>query len=278
MNNRAFISVLIGATIAGLSGLLIKSIDLPASSIAFIRTAVPTILIAIWMYFKGITFFRGNYKPMLLASLLNAARMYFFLLAFIYTSISNAVIILYTWPIFVNLLGVFWLGEKVSRKQVLLLGLAFLGIIVIYSNQDISFENNDFVGMSSMLLSAFLFSLSYIIYKTEIQNYHRNEVVFYQNVVGGFIFLPFFLINGIWPTTSDWVLGLTYGTVMGVLVFNFFFYGLKYLPASKASALGYFEIVSAVTVGVVFLGEALTLPFLIGGSLIITSILLLRRA
>lgn len=278
MNNKAYFAVLIGAALAGTSGLLIKLMTIPATSIAFIRMAVPTMFLAWWMYHRKIHFFRGNYKKMLLASLLNAARMYLFLVAYIYTSISNAVIMLFTWPIFVNLMGALWLKESISRKQFILLMLAFSGIVIIYSNQDLSFANDDFIGMTAMLFSAMLYSVSYIIYKTEIQNYHRNEVIFYQNFLGGIIFFPFILINGIWPTAMDWTLALTYATVMGILIFNFFFYGLKYLPASKASALGYFEIISAVLTGIIFMNETLTLPMIIGGSLIVISIMFLRRA
>ncbi len=278
MENRAFLAVLIGASIAGLSGLLIKQMSIPATSIAFIRTALPSICIGIWMALSGIRLFRGNYHKMLLASCLNAARMYLFLLAYIYTSISNAVIILFTWPIFVNLMSSIWLNEHITKKQIFLLLMAFLGIVTIYSDQDLSFADRDFVGMTAGLGSALLYSISYIIYKTEIHNYTRNEVIFYQNLVGGFIFLPFFVLNRPFPGMIDWGYATTYALVMGVLIFNFFFYGLKYLNASKASVIGYFEIVSAVLSGVLVMHEEISYHIVLGGSMILVSLSMLRRA
>lgn len=278
MENRAFIAVLIGASIAGLSGLLIKQMTIPATSIAFIRTALPSFCIAIWMLLAGIKFFRGNYKKMLLASCLNAGRMYLFLLAYLHTSISNAVIILFTWPIFVNLMSSIWLHEQITKKQIFLLFIAFLGIVTIYSDQDLSFADEDFMGMTAGLGAALLYSFSYIIYKTEIQNYTRNEVIFYQNLVGGFVFLPFFILNRPFPGIVDWGYGTTYALVMGVLIFNFFFYGLKYLNASKASVIGYFEIVTAVLTGVLIMHEELSYNMLLGGAMILISLSMLRRA
>ncbi|MCB0689689.1 MAG: EamA family transporter, partial [Saprospiraceae bacterium] len=199
MARKAFLSVLIGSVIAGFTGLFIKNITVPASSMAFVRTALPTIILAIWMFSQNISFFRGNYQRMLVASTLNAIRMYLFLVAYVYTSITQAVIMLFTWPIFVNLISSIWLKEKISTRQTSILILAFLGIVIIYSDQPFSLQNQDFIGMTAGIISALFYSISYIIYKTEIENYHRNEIIFYQNFVGAFVFIPFILLNSPTP-------------------------------------------------------------------------------
>ena len=277
MAQRAFLAVVIGSIIAGLTGIIIKNISVPASSIAFVRTAIPTIILAAWMMGQGIQFFRGNWEKMILASVLNAIRMYLFLTAFIYTSITQAVIMLFTWPIFVNILSTIWLKEKISLKQVFTLVLAFAGIVIIYGDQSFSLENRDFIGMSAGVLSAFFYSISYILYKTEIDNFHRNEIIFYQNLVGSFVFLPFFWFVNPWPVLSDYPLLLTYGILMGIVIFNFFFYGLKYLKASQASMIAYVEIISAVATGIIFMGDEVTTQIVIGGSFILGSIYLIKR-
>lgn len=276
MAKKAFLSIVIGSLIAGLTGLFVKNISVPAVSIAFVRLALPASLLAIWIAWKGIAFFRGNYRVMLLASALNAVRMYLFLTAFIFTSITQAVIMIFTWPVFVNLLSSIWLKEKISRRQIGILFLAFLGIIIIYSDQPFSFHNRDFIGMSAGIGSAIFYSISFIIYKTEIHNYHRNEIIFYQNLVGAFLFLPFFILSKSPPALQDLILMTGYALLMGVVIFNFFFYGLKYLKASQASMIAYVEIISAVSVGILFMGDKITPTILIGGLFIISSLSLLH--
>lgn len=276
ISQKAFLSVLIGSIIAGLTGLFIKNISVPASSIAFVRTALPTILLAFWMRSKKMAFFRGNYPRMLLASVLNAIRMYLFLVAYLYTTITQAVIMLFTWPIFVNLISVIWFKEKISTRQQFTLALAFLGIVIIYSDQPFSLENQDFIGMSAGLVSALFYSISYVIYKTEIENYHRNEVIFYQNLVGAFVFIPFIITNTPTPNLQDIVLMTGYSFLMGIVIFNFFFFGLKYLRASQASLINYVEILGAVTIGVIFMHDTITPQILLGGLSIIFSISLSR--
>lgn len=272
---KAWLAVLLGASIGGFGGVFIKHFTIPATSITWIRMMFPTLILALWMMSAKIPFFRGNYKVMLCGSLLNAARMYLFITAFIFTSIGNGVIMFYTWPIFTTILGVTVLKEQVSKKQVLLLLLAFVGIIIAYSDQELSFDNQDFIGISAAIGSALLYALTVIIFKSETQNYKRNEIIFYQNFAGTLIFLPFFLTNIPKPGVFDWILGAGYAFVIGLVAFNLFFFALKYLKAATTSSLAYVEVVSAIIISYFWMGDVLSLSMIIGGSLIILSTILL---
>ena len=276
MKEKAYLAILTGATIGGVGGLFIKFMSIPATSIACIRMMVPCLLLGGWLLSTGTRIFRGNYKVMLGGSMTNAVRMYLFLVAFIYTSIGNAVIVFYTWPIFGTLLGATLLKEHITRRQIALLGLAFTGIITAYSNQDFSFENQDFIGMTAAISSAFLYALTVIIFKTETPNYTRNEIIFYQNIVGALVFIPFFIFNEPTPTVKDMTLGISYGLMVGIMAYSFFFFGLKYLEASKASMLTYVEVVSAVLLSYLVLGDVLSWNMIVGGGCIILSTILLR--
>lgn len=250
---------------------------IPATSIAWIRHAVPAIILFLWLRTQRIELFQGNYKLMLVASGINAIRMFFFLTAYLYTTISNAVVISYTWPIFTTLLGAFFLKEKMTwGRGVLLLG-SFGGILIIYSDGSLSFGDKDFIGMTASLISAIFYSITVILFKTESLNYHRNHIIFFQNLVGVIVFLPFILLSRPVPSNLDWGIGLTYGLVIGIGLFSCFFYGLRYLKASTVSMISYLEIVSAIFFGVVFLGEVVTIQILIGGGMIVLSTSLLRR-
>jgi drug/metabolite transporter (DMT)-like permease len=277
MHQKAFWAVLAGAIMAGSSGVFVKHLHIPATSIAFIRTLIPAALMALWMVLQGTAFFRGNYKLMLGASALNALRLYFFFTAYLYTSIGNAVIISYTWPIFVTVFSMFFLREEVSRRQLWLLGLAFVGILIVYANQPFSFGNRDFIGMSAALGAAIMHAIGVTIFKKETDNYSRPEILFYQNCLGVLVFLPFILFNEPVPTVSDWTIASGHAFFLGIIGFYFFFYGLHYLKASVASALAYVEIVSALLFSVFWMKEELTGNMMLGGAVIVLSTVLLRK-
>ena len=278
MKSKATYGVVLGALIAGTSGVIIKSIDsIDASSIAWFRTTVPTVIVFVWMLLKGVKPFRGNYQKMMVGALINALRVYLYLTAFIYTSIGNAVILFYTWPIMVALLGFLFLGEKVDKYQSFLLVLTFIGIVLAYSDKPFTFENQDFLGMLAALGASMTNAATVVLFKSEAKNYHSLEMVFYQNIAGVFIFLPFFIIGVAHAEIADIGLGTLFGLIAGIIVFGLFFHSLKYLNAATASTLMYLEVVSAILFGYLFFNEVLGVNMVLGGFLIMASNLLLVR-
>ena len=278
MNKKATYGIVFAALMAGTSGVIIKNIDsLNATSIAWFRTIVPTVIVLIWMMVNRIRPFRGNYIKMTIGALINALRIYLYLIAFIYTSIGNAVILFYTWPILVGVLGFLFLGEKIDKYQSALLGLTFFGIILAYSDKPFSFESQDFLGMIAALGAAFFNAVTVVLFKSEAKNYRSFEMIFYQNFLGALIFLPFFLLGFDDVEMGDIGLGALFGLMAGIVVFGLFFYGLKYLKATTASTLMYIEVVSAILLGYWFFGEVLSTNMILGGLLIMVCNFLLMR-
>ncbi len=274
---KAIYAVILCALIAGNNGLLIKYLSsLSTGAIAFFRTMVPVLFLAPVLFSKSNPLFTGNYKKMLLASTINVARIYLYLVAFIYTSIGNAVVLFYSWPIFVFIFEAFYCKKPFKTQHVWVLLLAFTGLVVTYSNKTFSFENEDIIGMVAAVLSAITYAVTVLIYKSESQRYSKEQTIIYQNLVGAFFFIPFlFFIPD--ASLDQLGVGVFYGFLIGIVVFKLFFYGLKYLEASTASSLMYLEVVSAMVLGYFILDEKVTLNTLIGGALIIVSSYFITR-
>ncbi|TVR39244.1 MAG: DMT family transporter [Bacteroidia bacterium] len=277
MKLNPYLAIIIAATIGGSSGVFIKLIDLPATTITFFRMAVPVIVLLGYLHYKGTKLFRGNYRIMMVASVLNATRMFLFFVGYLYTSIGNAVIILFTWPIFGSLFSAIFLKEKVSLRTALLIGLAFMGIVIMYLNKEISFGNEDFIGMAAMLLSAILFSVTAVIFKKELVYYSRTETIFYQNLVGAVAFLPFIFINTPVPSALQTGAASFYGFLIGIVAFTLFFHALRRLKMSHYALFTYWEVIAALFFGVLFFREQITWNMLVGGSLILATGIMLRK-
>ncbi len=271
-----YMEMLLATIIWSTSGAFVKLLRLPATSLSFFRLATPTLILAIFFLVKRSTPFRKNPKFMILASSLNAVRMFFYFVAYNLTSIGNAVIMLFTWPAFAVIFGRIFLKERLPLKRILLLIFSFAGIILVYLNKPLTFGNKDFLGMSAMVLSAVVYSLTVIIYKKESKNYSNLETVFWQNLVGAFVFLPFLFINKPWPTLFQVGLGSVFGIIIGIAGFGLFFAALKKLSTFSASILAYLEAVFAVIIGVIFFKEILAWNVVIGGVVIIISSIILK--
>jgi drug/metabolite transporter (DMT)-like permease len=243
----------------------------------FFRTAVPSIILLAYFLFKRKNILAGTHKMVLLASFLNGVRMVFYFLAYQLTSIGNAVIMFYTGPIFIALLGFFLLKEKMTYKKIFLTMLAFLGIVFMFSNKELSFSSNDFLGMLSALICTAIFSFTMILFKKEINKYSRLEAVFFQNIVPGILFLPFLFINQPLPNEFQISMASFYALLIGVVGFFLIFSAMKKIDVSTVGVITYLEVVSAIILAYLFFREPVTWNMLIGGSLIVISTISLQK-
>ena len=277
MQNRAFSLVVFAAVLSGVSGLIVKYMEIPATSMAWIRMATPTLLIGLYLLWKGANLIRSGLKFMITASLFNVIRMWLFFITYIYTSISNAIIVLYTWPIFAVILSALLLKERVGRIRIILLLTSLTGVIIVYAGQNLSLQDDDFIGLTAGVLCAFFYACTVVIFKSQSNTYSPIETIFLQNLLGALIFFPFILINDPSPTNLDWTLGITHGILIGILMFSAFFYGLKYIKASTASMIAYIEVISAMSIGYFIMNDTLSRNMIIGAVLIVISTALLQR-
>jgi len=268
--------VVAAAILSRFSGILIRFMSIPPTSMAAVRTGIPVLIMGIILIYQGQSILKPGFKWMLGASAINVLRMYTFFMAYIYTSIPNAIIVLYTWPIFATILSVIFLKERISRRQVGLLVLSFIGILIVYSDQTISIENRDFIGLTAGVVCAFSYASTIVIFKSRTGNYKPTEMIFYQNLLPAIVFIPFLFLNVPTPTVLDWQLSISHGVIIGVIMFFMFFHGLRLLPASLTSMITYVEVVAAMLLGYFILGEALSGAAIIGAILIILSTVLLR--
>ena len=232
---------------------------------------IPTIVLFLLFRMQGQKLFQGDIKWMLIASALNAIRMFFYFSGYIYTTIGNAVIMLYTWPIFAAIFGFLILGEALTLRKVLLLIVAFCGILLVSLNYEFSTSSLDLLGMASMIFAGMIYAITVVIFKKESTKFTRNETIFYQNLIGTFIFLPFLFMNDPFPSAIKLVGASFYGFWIGILGFGLFFTALKKTTASTASFLSYFEVLFAILYGFFFFEEPITWNMILGGALIIGS-------
>lgn len=277
MKVNPYLQVLLAVLIMGSSGVFIKFLSLPPLVLSFFRLAIPTALLFIYFSIRGVNLFRYPVKLMLLGSVLNAARIFLFITSYTYTSISNAVIILYTWPVYATILSMLFLKEQVPNRNKVLLALPIIGIVLMFINQPFNTANRDFLGMSAMLLSALIYAMTIIVFKRESHKYSGFETVFFQNLAGGFIFLPFLLQENITFTIEQLSTLLLFGVLIGIIAFGLFFSALKKIKASTISFLTYLEVLVATMYGVLLFDEKLSWNTMVGGGLIIVSTLLLKK-
>ncbi|MFO8234365.1 MAG: DMT family transporter [Bacteroidales bacterium] len=275
--NGSYLKIILAAIIWGSSGVFIKFLNLHPFVITFFRVAVPVLLIGVFTNWKNLRIIRLTSGLLVFASFLNVIRLVFYFIGFLNAPIGNAVIILYTWPIFAVLLSRLYLFEPLPLKNILLLVLAFSGIVLIHIDKQISFDNDEFIGTMAMLLSSVFYAITVVIFKKESPAYSNWSIVFHQNFIGALVFTVIFLFYPEKPPLDLSLVAFLYAILVGVIGFGLFFSALKEIKASNASLVAYIEVISAVIFGIVFFNETLSWNVIGGGILIIGSSMLLKK-
>jgi drug/metabolite transporter (DMT)-like permease len=269
------LAILAAATIGASSGLYIKGLAFTSLAMSSLRMTVPFLLALPSAARHGFLFGKpGMRTKLFLASSLNAVRLFLYVMAYKLTSIGNAVVLLYLWPVFALLIETVRLKKGMSLPKFAVLGLASVGVLMMNLHRDFSFSGPDLLGSLCMILSAFMFAGTNIMFKQAVSVMSEVDTVYFHNAVGGILFLPFLLAEIPAVPLAHLGIGLFYGAAVGFIGFGLFFVGMKRLPMFQYSALSYSEIPIGLLFGILFAGESLVwnqglgVIFILAGSIL----------
>lgn len=213
---------------------------------------------------------------LLILGLLYTSSSVFLFEAYSYIASGLATTIIFLYPVLVAII-MFFLRVVPSWPVWLSIILTFVGVVIM--TQSDSTQTINPIGVILSLGSALVYALFIVIINRSkiISNISNSLLTFYALTVGAIIFLGKITLSDIHITT-----GLTGNMVWLNLV------GLAILPtvvstatlaiatrnigATKASVLGVFEPVTAILIGTVVFGEALTTNIIVGILLSIAAI------
>lgn len=262
----------------GLSGIYVKWLGVPVLYLASLRTLVPVLCIVGWSFWKGPSLrFREQPKIVWIASALNAVRTICYFSGFVYLPIAQAIVIMYTWPIWVVLLEGFFFKVPFERRQFLLMILAFVGILIVQGvGFGVPLAPQNLMGGAFLLVAALANAIMLLLFKKANLQMDGVQTVFYQNLVGSFVFLPFLPIGVSLPVWKTGV-AVACAVAIGIGGYALFFSAMRRMPSSKVALLAYFEVLTSIFWAALLLNEGITTRTLVGGVFILTAAVLMRH-
>lgn len=259
-------------------GILIKSSKLDTLSLIFFPACISAIILLVTILTRDYRALQMNLSQIALIYILSIVGLLntlTFFYAYKYTTITLAVLTHYTAPFFVVILSSIFLNEKITKKTILSILSATIGMITIL---DISFDelftqlimrDKNLLGILSGLVSGLFYAIGIILYKKALFKTEVLPLMFFQSSFVVLNLLPFMKITN---NLKDSILTLFFiGIFLSTIAPIFYLKGIKKVRATTAAILGYIEPLSAILLGVVFLKENLTLNIFFGGLLIIIS-------
>lgn len=201
--------------------------------------------------------------------------------AFKFTTLAVAITLLYTYPAFVALLSAAFLGERLTRTKIGAAIVTLLGSALVARVHHADWLRLNLTGILFGFLAG-ITAASYSIFgKRALAHYAPWTVVFYAFAAGG-LFLAAMsgsrLLQAVsYPAVAWlWILGLALIPSLGG--YALYTLGLRDLPASQASVIATWEVVTAAFLGWVIFGERLAPVQFLGAALVCVGIAWIQRA
>ena len=197
-----------------------------------------------------------------------------------YTTLAIAITLLYTYPVFVAILSALFLGERLTRGKVGAILVTLLGSALVAQVYATDLLHLNLRGILFGLGTGVSMALYSIFGKRAMSRYPPWTVVLYA-FASGTIFLVLgsggrLLASARYPSVAwFWILGLALVPSLGG--YALYTLGLRDLPASRASVIATWEVVTAAILGWLCFGEFLAFPQVIGAVLVCGGIAWIQR-
>jgi len=266
MKNGVWLA-LFSSLVFSVMNVLVKEVSgtIPPAEIAFFRGLIGTILILVLMRSRQISFSRSGIPMLVLRGVLGGLYMlaYFFTLSKI--PLTDASILAQMSPVFVIVLSVIFLKEKISRRTLSILPFIFLGaVLLIKPHEYTSYSVYALVGILGAVFSAAAgISIRYL------SRIHPSyEIVFYFVATSALVAMPFMWQQFVIPNLIQSAYLLAIG-VVSLLGQVFLTRAFTHESAIVVQVVSYFGLVLNGLFGFIFWTEIPDMLTVIGGVIIV---------
>jgi len=278
--------ILLAGIFWGLMGLFVRTFSaygFGSAHVAFLRLGVGALIFALIIFIKDKSLFRIKLRDLPLFLGLGICSLSFFTVCY-FTAIelmplSTAAILLYTSPIWVMLMSALFFKERLTKKKLISLVMAFGGCVLV---SGISGGSLSIKALLCGLGAGFGYALYSIFGTVALRRYEPLTVTGYGFLFGAigcfFAGSPAELVSAFAaaPTlTMLWFVPVA-ALVSAVIPYLAYTQGLKNTEAGKASIIATVEPVVATLVGIVLYHESLSFSAALGIALVLGAIVLLN--
>jgi drug/metabolite transporter (DMT)-like permease len=262
---RGVLLVLIAALLWSTGGIGIKAIDDPPLKIAFYRSAVAAVALALFLRPRV-----GRITLPFIASVVSyAGCLVTFVTATKWTTAANAIFLQYSGVVWVLLLSPMVLREKMTRRDVIAIVVALAGMVLFFMGKlDVHGWNGNLMALlSGVFFAALVLSL-------RMQKGGADEAsVLWGNIVLALVLLPFVARNpGLALTSRSAFVLVALGVIQIGVAYYFFVRGLRRVSATQASLTGMLEPVMNPLWVFLLLGEKPSAWAIVGALIVLGAI------
>lgn len=264
---KGVLFAILSSLIFSMMNALVKAVSLsiPSTEIVFFRSIIGTLMILALIKHKKVPFSKSGISMLILRGGMGAL----YMVAYFYTiskiPLIDAIVLVNLSPIFVAILAVFFLKEKVTDKMMLMFPITLTGIFLIIKPFNFtSYSVDALVGVLTALFSAG----AAICIRYLTKKHHTYEIIFYFMAVATAVSVPLMWQTFVWPNGMEWFYLCCIG-IVSLLAQVFLTKAFTHENAIVVEIVRYIGIVFNAAWGFVFWREYPDFYTVLGGSIII---------
>ena len=226
------------------------SAELPRSEIVFFRNFISLMLLLPFVTRRRLPLRTKKYGLHLFRAIFGVTAMYLYFYAIAYLPLADAVLLNYTSPLFISFFAFILLGEQLNKSRRLSILIGFVGVCCLFHPSSAIASVAGLLGLLSGV-SAGLAQVS--IRKLSATEPGLLIVTLYALLGSAFTLIPM-LFEFTMPGAGSWaaLIGVGFFGSLGQLGMT---RAYTLAPASQVAPLGYFGLVFAGLIGLVFWNE-----------------------
>jgi drug/metabolite transporter (DMT)-like permease len=268
-----------------LMGVCVKAVGprLPVEEVVLARSLVSLVLSLAMLHQAGVSPWGHRRGLLILRGVVGTAALLCVFAALTQLPLAAATVLQYLQPTFTAMLAWALLGERLTGRIVLATLLGWLGVLVLSSPGVLGSLRSSgtaqlpAIGVWLALAGALLSAVAYVSVRALGRSEHPLVIVFYFPLVGVALTLPSALLNPLLPTAWELVglVGVGVFTQLGQIGIT---KGLLGLPAARATALSYGQVLLAALWGWWWFQEPIDSHTALAAGLVLAATLLSLRS
>lgn len=204
---------------------------------------------------------------------------FLFLFGIRLTTPSNAALLYATTPILVVLFSRLLLGERLTRRKVMGIVVAFIGVVVVILERGVDASAQYFQGNLIIYVAVLAWGLYTVLGKRLIVQYGPLDASAITLLTGTLIFLPIGVIPAFqfdFASIGVWTWGqiMYLGVITSVVAYLMWYYALARVEAGKVALFANLQPILTTVLAVALLGQDVTVQFVIGGATAIVGVVI----
>lgn len=198
------------------------------------------------------------------------------------TGAGHGALLFSTVPIWIFIGGLIYLKEKFVLKRAVGVVLGLVGVVVIMTSGAIELGTEYLLGDLIILIAVLAWAAYTLLGRPLVIKYGAFRVTAYALASGSAMYFPFGLYRAIVfdyssATLEAWLTVVYVALGVSVAAYVLWYWLLKYMEATKIAVFHNLQPVIAAVVAFIFLGESIGWPFIVGGAVVLTGVIITER-